>query len=157
MKKSTTVKDMSGKKKIHGLSLLAIIGCTIVNIFAFILQVMGINFKIYIPYSIHATHYFLQIGYSISEKTGIYMRFMLAVTASMALVGLFILLYFWSFKNAKAFLYAFILFLLDTALVFFAIFRLDDRYAFLDFVFHLWGLLALIMAYFSNRFANKQQ
>ena len=66
MKKNAEVKDKS--KKVHGLSLIGIIACTVINIFVFILQVMGINFKIYIPYSIHATHYFLQIGYSLSGK-----------------------------------------------------------------------------------------
>lgn len=153
MKKNAEVKDKS--KKVHGLSLIGIIACTVINIFVFILQVMGINFKIYIPYSIHATHYFLQIGYSLSEKTGAYMKFMGGVAASMLLVGIFILLYFWSFKNAEAFLYAFILYLLDTAFIFYVIFKFDDSYAFVDFVFHLCGLLALILAFSEEKHKKK--
>ncbi len=149
MKKKEKAKDKSGK--IHGLLLAAISACTVINIFVFILQVMGINFKIYIPYSIHATHYFLQIGYSLSEKTGVYMKFMGGVALSMLLVAIFILLYFWSFKNAKAFLYAFILYLLDTAFVFYVIFMFEDSYAFVDFVFHMCGLLALVMAFSAEK------
>ena len=84
--------DLVKQWKRNRLSLIAIIAFTVINIFIFILQVLGINFKFFSPYSIYLTHFMMQVGYSKSELSGVYMNFMYSVIASMVLVGIFVFL-----------------------------------------------------------------
>src|SRR5690554_3894630 len=90
--------------KRNRLSLAAIIICSVINIFSFILQVIGLNANIYIPYGLLSTYYSLQIGYSLSEMTGVYMNFLISAIIALLILGVFVFLYLWSFKKNKAYL-----------------------------------------------------
>ena len=144
--KKREAEDLLKQRDRHKFSLLALIICTTANIFIFILQVLKVKIKLYIPYSILLVNYSLQLGNSGSIETGEYYKLMLGVLGASVILGAFFALYLWSEKNNKAFLVAIIIYLIDTAVVAFEI-KMGNNYAIVDFAFHFWALYSLIMSY----------